>query len=211
MPTKPSIPTRRGGLLYAQGAHGALHLCCQVLVHTVTSSVTPRFQEIVATAMPNLAGAKGGCPGDVLLRPTGPSVLRSSEDLRSLLSWIQPLLRHGGENRSRAFDEMRPKCVQAGSALQHLLCRFRCWGPRCVLEPKWLRTCWGLPWVPEYKDRQRNLSSNLSASSPCKAPQSTAMIRLYLLTYSLNRLILSEGLDSGGLSGSLGILSCWFS
>ena len=92
MPTKPSIPTRRGGLLYAQGAHGALHLCCQVLVHTVTSSVTPRFQEIVATAMPNLAGAKGGCPGDVLLRPTGPSVLRSSEDLRSLLSWMQLLL-----------------------------------------------------------------------------------------------------------------------
>ena len=139
--------------------------------------------------MPNLAGAKGGCPGGALLRPTGPSVLRSSEDLRSLLSWIQPLLRHGGANRSRSFDEMQPKCVQAGSALQHLVCRFRCWSLRCVHDPKWLRTCCGLPWAPEDKDRQRNLSSNLSASSLCKPLQSTGMnkaVPTYLLVESAN-------------------------
>jgi hypothetical protein len=32
----------------------------QVLIHTVTSSVTPRFQENVGSAMSNVAGAKGG-------------------------------------------------------------------------------------------------------------------------------------------------------
>ena len=67
--------------------------------------------------------------------------------------------------------------------------QFRCWSLRCVHDPKWLRTCCGLPWAPEDKDRQRNLSSNLSASSLCKPLQSTGMnkaVPTYLLVESAN-------------------------